>query len=655
MTNRHSTVLRTMATKTVVAVLPVAMTCAYASNLFASPPPRLAAYDYQLVAEITVSGSTVGLADSSLYFLTDPSYAIDPVRVAQHLDQMQALGIENIRVYVPWRYVETTKGQYDWSSMDVIMSLAAERDMGVLAEMNTTPAWVDPDDQYAPGAAHPNAEDFKDFASAVATRYGSTVSAYEIWNEPNYVGFYDPVDPAAYAELLKAVYPALKEIDPTATIVAAGLGHTPTYDGGVALSPVEFLAGMYEAGAKGYFDALAYHPYQESTPFSQGTPDGYALNQALAMVALMAGNGDYVTGPDGQPLLDANGDPITKRIWATEYGLSTSRVTYEHQASYIQDFLATWSTQSWAGPAYVYTTVDSNPGSDDPEENYGVFTVDANGNWVRKPAADVLAEWILAHPNQTFDPAGPTNPTNPANPLAAFVVFVQQLVQQFSQSTFSFVNAVVAAITNFIGAFARPAVTIAAPLSQRVAFNTGFYDQSAAQAGETATGGAQIQLDATSAGGADTASRTMVSTESAAMTPIAEASPVAAEPMVTEPLVTEPTLVEAISAAPEAEVPVAVGPSVAAATPATSETGGSEVSTTPSAAVADAPATNSSADETGPTERPGRGNRNKTPSAVASQSTRSGSTSAQSSAREEGSAAQEGAAAAKPASSGSDD
>ncbi|OPX06137.1 hypothetical protein B1790_28815 [Mycobacterium sp. AT1] len=641
MSNRHGTVLRTMATKTVVAVLPVALTCAYVSNLFVPQSPRLAAYDYQPVAEITVSGSTVGLADSNLFFLRDETDTIDPVRVAQHLDQMQALGIDNIRVYVPWRFVERTKGEYDWKAMDVIMSLAAERDMGVLAEMNTTPDWVDPAGQYEPGTAHPDPEDFKNFVSAVATRYGSTVSAYEIWNEPNYVGFYDPIDPAAYAELLKAVYPALKDIDPTATVVAAGLGHTPTYDDGSALSPVEFLDGMYDAGAKGYFDALAYHPYQESTPFSQSTQDGYALDQALAMVALMASNGDYVTGPGGQPLLDANGAPITKRIWATEYGLATSRVSYEHQAAYIQDFLATWSMQSWAGPAYVYTTVDSNPGSDDPEENYGVYTLDTNGNWVRKPAADVLAEWILAHPNQTFDPVGPTKP---ANPLTAFVVFVQKLVQQFSQSTRLFVDAVVTAITKFLGSFTRPAVANAAPSTQRVALGTSPDDQPTVQAGGTAKGAARIQPDATGTAGADAAVRTAVITESAATKPTADAKPSAAEPSsVAESLMTEPTVSEAISTTPEVQVPAAGDLGVPESTPATEST---KDSTTSSA---------STDDETGSHERPERADRDKAPSAVASPAAPSRSTTVQSNAREDRSAERDSAASASPASSGPDD
>ena len=471
------------------------------------------------------------------------------------------------------------------------------------------------------------------------------MSAYEIWIEPNYVGFYDPIDPAAYAELLKAVYPALKDIDPTATVVAAGLGHTPTKDG--VLSPVEFLDGMYAAGAKGYFDALAYHPYQETTPFSQGTPDGYALNQALAMVALMASNGDYVTGPGGQPLLDANGAPITKKIWATEYGLATSRVSYEHQAAYIQDFLATWSMQSWAGPAYVFTTVDSNPGSDDPEENYGVYTVDANGNWVRKPAAEVLAEWIIAHPNQTFDPVGSTQP---ANPLTAFVVFLQKLVQQFNQSTRLFVNAVVTAITNFLGSFVRPVVANAAPSTQRVALSASPDDESAAQTGETAKGAVKIQLDATGAAGADTAVRTAVDTESAATKPVADAKLVSDEPIVTEPVVTEPPVSEAISSTPE-EVPAAGGLDVPEPTPATE----SGKSSTTSDAATEAPSTNTTADETGGHERPEQADRDKAPSAAASPASPSRSTTAQPNASGDRSANQDGSASAKPASSGSDD
>jgi hypothetical protein len=246
--------MRSVATKGVIAALPIAMASAYFGNTHLPTPPRLASYDYRPVAEITVDSTTVGLADSSLSFLTDPTLTVDPAQVAKHLDEMQALGIDNIRIYVPWKYVEPAKGQYDWSSMDIIVNQAAARNMGVLAAVNTTPLWVDPSD--TSGAAHPLPADFTAFMSAFATRYGSTVSAYEIWNEPNYIQFYDPVDPVAYTALLKSVYPALKAIDPTATIVAAGLGHSAT-SGNVAMSPVEFVQDMYAAGAKGYFDALA--------------------------------------------------------------------------------------------------------------------------------------------------------------------------------------------------------------------------------------------------------------------------------------------------------------------------------------------------------------------------------------------------------------
>ena len=90
---------RTLATRSVLAALPVAMVSAYATNMIVPTPPRMAAYDFQQVAEITVSPSTVGIAASPLYGQTKA--AIDA-----QLDEMQALGIENIRVLVPWGSME---------------------------------------------------------------------------------------------------------------------------------------------------------------------------------------------------------------------------------------------------------------------------------------------------------------------------------------------------------------------------------------------------------------------------------------------------------------------------------------------------------------------------------------------------------------------
>ena len=56
--------------------------------------------------------------------------------------------------------------------------------------------------------------------------------------------------------LLQAAYPAIKLVQPDSTVLAAGLSPAVGVD-----APPNFVNDMYIAGAKGYFDAIAMHPY----------------------------------------------------------------------------------------------------------------------------------------------------------------------------------------------------------------------------------------------------------------------------------------------------------------------------------------------------------------------------------------------------------
>ena len=192
--------LRTVATRAVIAVIPAAMVSAYASGLFISPP-RIASYEFTPVAEITADPTTVGIAASNLYGMS----AAD---INAQLDQMQAIGVQNIRVFVPWGLVEYADDSYNWQYIDAVVSAAAARNMGVMAEINGTPVWDNP--SFPPGAGTPDPDKFADFMKTLISRtipggasYANTISAYEIWNEPNGVLSSNPIDPVAYAHLLE--------------------------------------------------------------------------------------------------------------------------------------------------------------------------------------------------------------------------------------------------------------------------------------------------------------------------------------------------------------------------------------------------------------------------------------------------------------------
>ncbi|GAY14854.1 cellulase family glycosylhydrolase [Mycobacterium sp. shizuoka-1] len=397
-----------------------------------------------LTAAIDESPTTLGIADSSLYTLSEAD-------VNTTLDKLQSLGVTDIRIAVPWIFVQPNSSQaYDWSRVDMVVKAAADRDMGLLGVITGTPPWAG-----FPVNGHPDPDTYAAFASAVATRYRGQISAYEVWNEPNGVTFWSPLSATAYTEMLKAAYPAIKAADPGAEVIGGVLGAVGNIPG-VSTSAVSFVTRMYAEGAHGYFDALSYHPYHYVTPFSQGTLAGEPIGQVAAIRALMLANGD--------------GD---LKLWATEYGLPTSAVSAAQQAAYIHDFVVAWQQVEGAGPMFVYTTRDSATGAFDDEANFGIFTT----NWTPKPAADTVAALIADLADGTLEPFDVT-PYMPANPLLQSIgVFIRQLINQallvpkiVVQLLSSVVNAVARTIAAGLGV--GPAIRTAAASAPQPAATT---------------------------------------------------------------------------------------------------------------------------------------------------------------------------------------
>ncbi|MDT5068662.1 MAG: polysaccharide biosynthesis protein PslG [Mycobacterium sp.] len=541
----RGTLLRAIATRAVIAVIPVAMVSVYASGIFISPP-RMASYEIAQVAEITDTPNTIGMAESPLYGMTD-------AQINAQLDQLQSIGVQNIRVFVPWGLIEKTDNTYDWSEIDKVMAAAAARNMGVMAEINATPAFAAPNPGnpgFPPGSDTPNVTKYTDFLAAftqhlvtvpgsnVQVSYASIVSAYEIWNEPNFIQFSNPISPEDYASLLKAAYGALKGsllvpgLDPTATVVAGAVG--AAQNGPFTMDPVTFVQRMLTAlgpDALNYFDALSIHPYGDQIPFSGTCPtcSPGVLTPREQVEAIMAMIG-------------------TKKVWLSEYGVSsTDPATYQQQATWIKDLLDTWQNYDQAGPVFLYTGRDY--AGTDGGQDMGVWTetggekvyVDANG--VSHTVSQMIKDWIAAHPL----PGNPGNPGPVVNPIAALV---QALVAQVQ----AFVTAVVTAITNFLGGLAgslsAPAAVVA-PLALR-----------SASVVSADTAGLAAEADATAADskGAQATEKSateVTATEKTAATETATTeTPAAAETAALPAVAATQTATTTAPAATEATVPV---------------------------------------------------------------------------------------------------
>lgn len=332
-----------------------------------------------------------GVADSDLYNLSQSDL------IAQ-LSEIRDLGVTDLRLPVPWIYIQPTATTYDWTQMDNVINTAHSMGFTITATITENPTW-----DGVPLAGAPDPTAYANFAAEVAERYGSEISAYEIWNEPNGVIFYAPVSAETYTAVLQAAYTAIKAVDPDATVLAGALGSTTTI-AGLSVSPQEFLEQMYASGAKGYFDALSYHPYHYTLPFSAGEGvTNSPLEQVEALNAIMAANGD--------------GD---LKIWATEYGNPTTPVfgvDETVQANFLEDFLIAWSKLPFAGPAYVYSAQDLATGMLNHEANFGLF----NDDGTPKLAAEVLASLIAANANGTL-------PDYTAPPLPEVEVVYLQLM-----------------------------------------------------------------------------------------------------------------------------------------------------------------------------------------------------------------------------------
>jgi polysaccharide biosynthesis protein PslG len=476
---------RRYAVTTVIAVAPIAIVCAYVSNLLVptSPLPGVmsaASLNIIETAGIVDSDQTIGISDSDLY---DPS--LTDAQVIERIQQMQDLGVDTIRVLVPWGDIhkvppgDPLEAAFppDWGRIDLIVGQAQQRNMAVLGVLSATPYWGGEDGQGCIGCygVAPDPDKFATFASEAVSRlntlFPGVISAYEVWNEPNLAQSWMPEpDPVAYTTLLRQAYTAIKNADPNALVVA-GVMTTVISFGNLSEDPRTFLATMYANGAKGFFDALSIHPYSYQQEFSAGNCADFCQNTPLQELIDMR-----------QMMLDqyAN-DPgaVIPKIWATEYGLGTALLTgtelerEQQQSDWIKDFLNTWATldenpdyanlgTDWLGPAFIYTIQDRLNNTDE-NGSLGIFKY--GDDWVPKLAAIMLKQ-LIADREAAQNPTDPTDPTDPGNPgagpgtgtgtppavdpVAAFAQAIAQTLTQFLNQINQLGQAIAQALSNAV-------------------------------------------------------------------------------------------------------------------------------------------------------------------------------------------------------------
>jgi hypothetical protein len=190
----------------------------------------------------------------------------DTGHVGTHLDWVTFMSFNHIKHTFAWRDMEPEPGVWTFHQSDRILAETERRGIQVIARLGQAPAWAAGLTEIADTNMEKTDYPPQDLATwvnycrTVATRYAGRISGYQIWNEPNLSREWgnQPPDAADYTQLLAACSTVIREVDPTAKIISAGLAPTGTHDDTAHRDDI-YLDALYRAGFQAYVDAVGVH------------------------------------------------------------------------------------------------------------------------------------------------------------------------------------------------------------------------------------------------------------------------------------------------------------------------------------------------------------------------------------------------------------
>jgi hypothetical protein len=213
-----------------------------------------------------------------------------------------------------WQPENPADPHYDWEAADLWVRDAVAAGLTPVLQVRGAPNWA----QRCPGVTEtsspcdPDPDALAAFATAAAQRYSGRfpglprVQYWQGLNEPNLTLYFkpqyagdEPVSPYLYRTLINRFYAAVKAVDPSNLVIAAGLA--PTAYPGYTIGPMRFArlllcmvghnhprptAGDCEGGV--HFDIFDIHPYTLGGPTHEGGVNDVQLGDLAKLKTLLA-------------------------------------------------------------------------------------------------------------------------------------------------------------------------------------------------------------------------------------------------------------------------------------------------------------------------------------------------------------------------------
>ncbi len=212
-----------------------------------------------------------------------------------------------------WNPQDPADPHYDWEEIDLWVARAAAAGLTPILQVRGAPLWA----QRCPSSetdapCNPDPDALAEFTTAAVRRYSGAfgglphVQYWQGLNEPNLSLFFNPqfegdrpVSPDLYRTLINRFYAAVKAVDPSNLVIAAGLGPiaVPKY----TIGPMRFTRlllcmrghkkprpapGDCEGGV--HFDIFDMHPYTTGGPTHEGGVNDVQLGDLAKLKTLLA-------------------------------------------------------------------------------------------------------------------------------------------------------------------------------------------------------------------------------------------------------------------------------------------------------------------------------------------------------------------------------
>ena len=328
----------------------------------------------------------------------------------RELQVMRDAGVETLRVTFLWqqiqfwfapRYPGHMHLVSDFIKPDVLIGAAARAGFSVVGNVFGAPGWATggmrPGESpkfplTVQGGVPQDPADMGNFMGDLIERYGPAgtfwaehpeipANPIRIWQplqEPDRPAFFpQPFDVDHFVAMAHASYQAVKQADPEATVLGAGLGPICADSG-------DFLDSLYRAGLRGSFDVAAIHPFPKD---AAGLIHAVRVNREA-----MAANGD------GELPIALSQFSFSSALGASRQVPLPNMSDEAGQARNVEESLRTIAEHReelniYGAYYHSWTSLDTEPlppSHPDPWLWTGLRRVQSDGQIVSKPAFDAF-------------------------------------------------------------------------------------------------------------------------------------------------------------------------------------------------------------------------------------------------------------------------